>query len=82
VPGLPCVLAGRFAAPDGRTGTVLVNATPEPQRATVTTAERGRPAALHRADKSIETTWDALPADLEIDLEPFGSRMLIAGPSR
>jgi len=80
VPGLPAVVAGRFAAPDGRTGTILVNATPEPQRATIAPPERGRPATLHRADKSVETKWDGLPASLEVALEPFGSRMLIAAP--
>ncbi len=80
VPGLPAVVAGRFAAPDGRTGTILVNATPEPQRATIAPPERSRPAALHRADKSVEAKWDALPASLEVALDPFGSRMLIAAP--
>jgi hypothetical protein len=80
VPELPSVLAGRFAAPDGRVGTILVNATPEPQRATIAPPERGRPAVLHRADKSVEAEWDALPDSVEIALEPFGSRMLIAAP--
>lgn len=77
---LPSIVAGRFAAPDGRTGTILVNATPESQRAMLSPLEPGRTAALHRADKSVETKWDVLPASVEIVLEPFGSRMLIATP--
>jgi hypothetical protein len=74
---LPAVVAGRFAAPDGGTGTILVNATPEPQRATVLPVERGRPATLHRADRSAETNWPALPGAITVTLDPFCSRMLI-----
>jgi hypothetical protein len=75
---LPCVVAGRFAAPDGRTCVILANATPEPQRARVTLAERGCASALHRADKSVDARWDALPDTLDVQLEPFGTRALIA----
>ncbi len=75
---LPCVVAGRFAAPDGTIGTILVNATPDTQRVTVEPVERGHPARLCRADKSIEATFPILPEKLEITLEPFGSRLLIA----
>ncbi len=74
---LPVVVAGRFAAPDGDTGTILVNATPEAQRVTVTPVECDCPAALRRADASVETRWHALPAEINIELEPFGSRMLV-----
>ena len=74
---LPCVIAGRFAAPDGATGTILVNTTPEPQQATLTPAERGRPATLYRADKTVESQWPALPDSVTLTLEPFGTRMLI-----
>ena len=74
---LPVVVAGRFAAPNGDTSTILVNATPEPQRVTVTPAEHGRPATLCRADASVDTRWPTLPAEIDITLEPFGSRMLV-----
>lgn len=74
---LPCVVAGRFAAPGGDTATVLVNATPEPQEATVEPSERGRPATLYRADKSIAAQWPALPGALTVTLEPFGTRLLV-----
>ena len=74
---LPSVVAGRFAAPDGHTGTILVNATPDPQRVTVTPVEQGHPATLCRADASVDKRWSALPAEISIELEPFGSRMLI-----
>ncbi len=74
---LPSVIAGRFVAPDGATGTVLVNATPEPQRATVAPVECGRPATLYRADQAVDTAWPALPASISVTLEPFGSRMLV-----
>lgn len=76
---LPSVLAGRFAAPDGRTGAILVNATPGPQRATIAPPEHGRAAVLYRADRTVETKWDLLPAELEVALEPFGTRMLVVG---
>ena len=74
---LPSVVAGRFTAPNGDTGTILVNATPEPQRVSVVPVERARPALLRRADASVETRWPALPAEIEIVLEPFGSRLLV-----
>ena len=73
---LPAVLTGRFAAPDGRIGTVFVNATPEPQVAKLQPKVHG-PATLHRADRSVETSWSALPGSLDIALEPFGVRMLV-----
>jgi len=72
------VVAGRFKAPDGRTGTVLVNATPEPRHAVIINPGTGRPARLYRADKSVEQSYDALPAELAVELEPFGVRMLVA----
>lgn len=77
---LPCVVAGRFAAPDGAVGTVLVNATPEPQRATVATGARGRRAALYRADKTLETALEPAQETLSLTLEPFGIRLLVVRP--
>ena len=77
---LPCVVAGRFATPDGAVGTVLVNATPDAQRATVATGARGKRATLYRADKSVVADWAALPEKIDLDLEPFGTRLLVVRP--
>ena len=74
---LPTVTAGAFAAADGSLGAILVNATLRPQKATVRPASTGRPAVLYRADRSVVQRWTALPAAIEVDFEPFGSRMLV-----
>ena len=74
---LPSVVAGRFKAPDGSIGTVIVNATPQPQQVTVKNPGQGGPAKLHRVDKSVELSFDSLPAELVVELEPFGVRMLM-----
>jgi len=74
---LPVVVAGRFKAPDGTKGSVIVNATSQPQKAALLDPGRGRPARLCRVDKSVEKKFDALPEKLTIELEPFGVRMLI-----
>jgi hypothetical protein len=74
---LPDVVAGRFKAPDGTTGTILVNATPEPRHAVIINPGTGRPARMCRADKSVEKSYDALPEELAVELEPFGVRMLV-----
>jgi hypothetical protein len=74
---LPAVIAGRFAAPDGAIATILVNAMPETQCATFMPIESRRPATLHRADKSVDMRWPALPDSLSVTLEPFGTRILV-----
>ena len=74
---LPVVVSGRFKAPDGTRGSVIVNTTPQQQRADIIDPGRGRSAKLYRVDNSIEKTFDALPEKLTIELEPFGVRMLI-----
>jgi hypothetical protein len=74
---LSSVVAGRFKAPDGTTGSVIVNATPQPQLVRVKDPGRGRPAKLYRVDKSVEQSFDSLPEELVLELEPFGVRMLI-----
>ncbi|MDD2598322.1 MAG: hypothetical protein PHO37_03730 [Kiritimatiellae bacterium] len=56
---------------------MIVNATPLLQKATVEFAEQGHSAKLHRSDKSVERSFDSLPQDLIVELEPFGVRMLI-----
>ena len=74
---LPSVIAGRFRAPDGSIGTVIVNTTPQEQQVTVKNYESDGGAALYRADKSTEQSFDKLPKDLPLKLEPFGVRMLV-----
>ncbi|MCF7848622.1 MAG: DUF6259 domain-containing protein, partial [Kiritimatiellales bacterium] len=74
---LQTVTAGRFKAPDGSVGTVIVNATAQPQQVRVRDAGAGRPARLHRIDKSVERYFDFLPEEFVVELEPFGVRMLI-----
>jgi len=73
----PTVVAGSFEAEDGSLGTIIVNATAQPQRATVRLARRGRAAALFRADRSEEQRWDRPPSQIGVSLEAFGVRMLI-----
>ena len=74
---LPVVVSGRFKAPNGTRGSVLVNTTPQQQAAYIINSGRGQPAKLYRVDNSVEKTFDALPEKLTIELEPFGVRMLI-----
>ena len=57
---LPAVTAGRFKAPDGSIGTVIVNATPQPQQVIVKNPGQGGAAKLHRVDKSVEQSFDSL----------------------
>lgn len=73
---LPCVIAGRFAAADGSTGTVIVNPTGQPQPASVH-LDAGRAAVLYRTDQSEETRWTSAPAVAPVALEPFGVRVLV-----
>lgn len=73
---LPCVIAGRFAAADGSTGTVIVNPTALAQPASVH-LDGARNAVLYRADRSEETRWPSAPAVARISLEPFGVRVLV-----
>ena len=74
---LPSVTAGTFAAADGSLGTILVNATERPQKVLVRPDRVGHPAALYCADRTVLQRWPALPASLQLEFEPFGSRMLI-----
>ena len=76
----PTVVAGSFAAEDGSIGTVIVNATPNPQQAKVGLASSGRSATLFHADRTEEQRWDKCPAEIAVSLEPFGVRMLILSP--
>jgi hypothetical protein len=73
----PTVVAGSFEAEDGSLGTIIVNATAQPQRATVRLAPSGRSAALFRADRSEEERWDKCPSEIAVSLEAFGVRMVI-----
>ncbi|MCC7491853.1 MAG: hypothetical protein IT204_05875 [Fimbriimonadaceae bacterium] len=75
---LAAVTAGSFATPDGRVGTVLVNASDQPQAVTVTRRGRGA-VALCQADGS---PAGALPVTgpLRLQLEPLGVRMLLEQP--
>lgn len=77
---LPSVIAGRFKAPDGSIGTVIVNSTMQPQQVTVKNYESDGTAHLYRTDKSIEKSFDSFPKSLKLKLEPFGVRMLIVDP--
>ncbi len=74
---LPAAVAGRFKAPDGRSGTVVVNATAQRQQIKLLDLNSGFAATLYRADKSVEKSFDSAPAELSLELEPFGVRMLI-----
>lgn len=73
---LPDVIAGQFAAADGSMAVVIVNTTNAARRATVAMTPGGA-AVLYRANRSIERRIDALPAALELSLEPFGVRVLV-----
>ncbi|HUT92346.1 MAG TPA: DUF6259 domain-containing protein [Thermoguttaceae bacterium] len=73
----PTVVAGSFEAEDGSIGTVIVNATPDPQQAKVRLASSGRCAALFHADRTEAQRWDKCPTEIAVSLEPFGVRMLI-----
>lgn len=74
---LPCVTAGSFVATDGSVGTVIANTTPQPQPARVNLPP-GKSVILYRADRTAEKRWDAAPATIDLALEPFGVRMLLA----
>jgi len=79
---MPSVTAGSFEAADGSVGTILANATPQPQQAAVKLAAPGKSAALYRADRTEEQRWDGTPTEVPVWLEPFGTRMLIYGVRR
>ncbi|MFZ5829050.1 MAG: DUF6259 domain-containing protein [Planctomycetota bacterium] len=77
---LPTVGAGSFVATDGSTGTVLVNHTNRPQRAVVRLPERSSSAVLYRADRTMERELLAGVRELSLQLEPFGTLMLVTHP--
>jgi len=71
------VTAGSFKAGDGSIGTVIVNTTPEPQQVKVQTTEPGK-MTLYDARRQQLQAWDAVPRSIDLDLEPFGVRMLVS----
>lgn len=74
---LPTVTAGAFTAADGSLGMIVVNTTERAQKATVRPTATGRPAVLYRADRSVVERWAAVPAALDLELEPLGTRILV-----
>ncbi len=74
---LDTVTAGSFRAADGSVGTVLVNTTPEPRQVSVQTAG---PEALRLYDAQRQElqAWEAAPRSIDLALEPFGVRVLVA----
>jgi len=76
---LPAVTAGSFAAADGSVGTVIVNATPEPQTATLALPLPAGSAVLYRADRSEVRRWQRVDAGQEITmpLDPLATMMLL-----
>ncbi|MCX7886581.1 MAG: DUF6259 domain-containing protein, partial [Verrucomicrobiae bacterium] len=71
---LPVVTAGSFRAADGSVGTIIVNTTDRPQQAAL---KLDKPARLYRADRTAEMQWGKAPTRIVLDLEPFGTRMLV-----
>ncbi len=74
----PTVIAGTFEAEDGSFGTVIVNATPHLQQAKLMHAGKAFQSSLYRVDRALECEIDRDEAEISLQLEPFGVRMLIS----
>jgi hypothetical protein len=78
---LPAVQAGSYRAVDGSLGTVIVNITGGPQEARVRLPQGAwREFTLFFAQREVQETWTQPPADgtVAVQLEPYGTRMLVA----
>jgi hypothetical protein len=73
----PTVVAGSFEAEDGSLGTIIVNATAQPQAATIRLAPSERAAVLLRADRSEEQRWGKCPSEVAVSMEAFGVRVVV-----
>jgi hypothetical protein len=76
---LPAVKCGSFRGADGSLGTIIVNATNQPQPATLKLPAAVRSAILYRYDRSTEREHGALKTgtSINLSLEPYATRMLI-----
>jgi hypothetical protein len=74
---LPSVTAGSFVAANGSTGTVIVNTTAAPRKATIKLTDMPRGAVIYRADRSVERRFDTPVKEVVMTLEPFGTRMVV-----
>ncbi|MCX7016250.1 MAG: DUF6259 domain-containing protein [Candidatus Sumerlaeota bacterium] len=73
----PAVVAGSFQAADGSLGTVLVNATANPQQAAVKLGGQEKSATLYKADRTEVQKWLQAPAEVPVSLEPFETQVLV-----
>ena len=78
---LETVTAGSFQAADGSVATVVVNSTPEAREATIETAWQGA-LTLFDAKRNQLQAWEETPQSLEVDLEPFGGRVIVGRAGR
>lgn len=78
---LAAVVAGAFVATDGTTATFLVNATPEPQEATVVLPPDCTVIAFDAVRRKLPPVEGTHPRGAKLSLEPFGIRVLLLRPS-